>query len=181
MAVVFCVFCEKQADGRTPLFMASVNGHVEAVVALVGAGATVNQATVSADGGAMRMFARVGCELCVRGVEWGEVVLIVGFHAMSDGCGLVFGLRDRGCGADGWSDASACGECEWTREGSRYSCWCGCDSEPGYGECRWRSNGNVCVRGVLVCYGVVVGGGEFVVMFVGLHMLSDGCGLLCVL
>ncbi len=46
------VFCEKQADGRTPLFMASERGHVEAVAALVDAGVAVDQAEVSADGGA---------------------------------------------------------------------------------------------------------------------------------
>ncbi len=39
-----------QADGQTPLHLASERGHVEAVVALVGAGAAVNQASVSADG-----------------------------------------------------------------------------------------------------------------------------------
>jgi ankyrin repeat protein len=59
------VFCEKQADGRTPLFMASVNGHVEAVVALVGAGAAVNEALVSVDGGAIGLFACVGCQFVV--------------------------------------------------------------------------------------------------------------------
>jgi hypothetical protein len=52
--VVLCVSFEKQADGRTPLYGASWEGHVEAVVALVGAGAAVNQATVSADGGTRR-------------------------------------------------------------------------------------------------------------------------------
>ncbi len=40
----------EQADGHTPLFMASMNGHVEAVAALVGAGAAVNQASVSGNG-----------------------------------------------------------------------------------------------------------------------------------
>ncbi len=36
-----------QADGATPLHVASQNGHVDAVRALLGAGASVNQATVS--------------------------------------------------------------------------------------------------------------------------------------
>jgi hypothetical protein len=130
-----------QTTGATPLHVASVSGHVEVVRALVGAGVAVNQAMVSVDGRTIGMFARVGCELCVRGVEWGEVVLIVGFHAMSDGCGLVFGLRDRGCGADGWSDASAFSECEWARGGSAGSCWCRRSSEPSYGECGWRARG----------------------------------------
>ncbi len=36
----------RQTDGRTPLYAASLNGHVEVVRALVGAGAAVNQAAV---------------------------------------------------------------------------------------------------------------------------------------
>ena len=35
-----------QTNGATPLLIASHNGHVEVVRALVGAGAAVNQATV---------------------------------------------------------------------------------------------------------------------------------------
>ncbi len=35
-----------QTDGATPLYIASFNGHVEAVRALVELGAAVNQATV---------------------------------------------------------------------------------------------------------------------------------------
>ena len=35
-----------QTDGATPLYIASQEGHVEAVRALVGLGAAVNQATV---------------------------------------------------------------------------------------------------------------------------------------
>ncbi len=38
-----------QTNGRTPLFAASENGHVEAVRALVGAVAAVNKATVCDD------------------------------------------------------------------------------------------------------------------------------------
>jgi ankyrin repeat protein len=40
-----------QSDGLTPLLVASLNGHVEAVRALVEAGAAVNQAAVSASWG----------------------------------------------------------------------------------------------------------------------------------
>ncbi len=36
-----------QTDGATPLFMASQNGHVECVRALLGGGAATNQAEVS--------------------------------------------------------------------------------------------------------------------------------------
>jgi hypothetical protein len=89
------VFCEKQADGRTPLFMASVNGHVEAVVALVGAGAAVNQATVSADGGARDCLVALGAVLrCCGGVRGECAELLVCLHAMRDSCGLVYGLCD---------------------------------------------------------------------------------------
>ena len=53
----------------TPLNVASVNGHVEAVRALLDAGAAVNQASVSADGGGRGWFFRVRCELyCCGGV-----------------------------------------------------------------------------------------------------------------
>ncbi len=52
-----------QANGLTPLHAASVNGHVEAVRALVGAGAAVNQADVSADGGARGWFFHVRCKV----------------------------------------------------------------------------------------------------------------------
>ena len=37
-----------QSEGVTPLYVASQNGHVEAVRALLGAGAAVNQAKVCA-------------------------------------------------------------------------------------------------------------------------------------
>ncbi len=40
------VFFDWQSDGATSLFMASENGHVDVVGALVGAGAAVNQADV---------------------------------------------------------------------------------------------------------------------------------------
>jgi hypothetical protein len=48
----------------TPLHVASERGHVQAVVALVSAGAAVNQAMVSVDGGAK------GCSRA-----WGIVVM----------------------------------------------------------------------------------------------------------
>ncbi len=35
-----------QVDGSTPLYLASLNGHMEAVRVLLGAGAAVNQAKV---------------------------------------------------------------------------------------------------------------------------------------
>ncbi len=39
-----------QTDGATPLYVASQNGHVDAVRALLDAGAAVNQAAVSGYG-----------------------------------------------------------------------------------------------------------------------------------
>ena len=39
-----CVVC--QTDGATPLYVAGLNGHVEVVRALVGAGALTSQANV---------------------------------------------------------------------------------------------------------------------------------------
>ena len=41
-----------QAGGSTPLYLASLNGYVEAVRALLGASAPVNQVAVSGFGGA---------------------------------------------------------------------------------------------------------------------------------
>ncbi len=64
MAVDLGVFCVKQADGWTPLHLASERGYVEAVVALVGAGAAVNQAEVSADGGVTGIVFAHGVFVC---------------------------------------------------------------------------------------------------------------------
>ncbi len=44
---VVCWYGTVQGDGASPLFIASRNGHVEVVRALLGAGADVGQATVS--------------------------------------------------------------------------------------------------------------------------------------
>ena len=42
-------FVVVQADSWTPLYVASLNGHVDAVRALLDAGAAVNRAAVSVD------------------------------------------------------------------------------------------------------------------------------------
>ena len=47
VSVVWLVGCVVQKDGWTPLHAASRNGRVEAVRALLDAGAAVNQASVS--------------------------------------------------------------------------------------------------------------------------------------
>ena len=63
-------FVVVQTDGATPLYVASKNGHVEAVRALLDAGAAVNQASVSGYGRAEER----GMVVCVRGArlmyEW---------------------------------------------------------------------------------------------------------------
>ncbi len=76
-----------QIDGRTALIAASVNGHVEAIRALLDAGAAVNQTDVSGDGGAGCVCV---CEVRVwRWWSWlrGEMVAVT-VHAMNDVCGL---------------------------------------------------------------------------------------------
>ena len=50
VCLCWLAFVVVQTDGATPLYLASQNGHVEAVQALVGAGAAVNQASVSGYG-----------------------------------------------------------------------------------------------------------------------------------
>ncbi len=94
-----------QTTGVTPLHVASERGHVEAVAALVDAGAAVNQAMVSVDGGAMGMFAGVRFELYCGGGGGGGgglrgdcVVLVIDLHVVSDGCGLLCGCVNRPMG-----------------------------------------------------------------------------------
>ncbi len=53
-----------QADGATPVYVASLNGHVEAVRALIGASAAVNQAAVSVYHSEWENVG-AGCLLCV--------------------------------------------------------------------------------------------------------------------
>ena len=66
-----CALCVHVQDGVTPLFAAVLNGHVEAVRALVELGASVNQAKVRAS------FGVVGVEGHKRGTR-GEVVEVAG-------------------------------------------------------------------------------------------------------
>ena len=56
-----------QAGGATPVYMASQNGHLDAVRALLGAGAAVNQATVSVYGIGEERGIFVRCEEGVLG------------------------------------------------------------------------------------------------------------------
>ena len=49
----------RQTEGSTPLLIASQNGHVEVVRALVGAGAAVNRATVRDMSGGLYADGRV--------------------------------------------------------------------------------------------------------------------------
>ena len=51
----------RQADGYTPLYIASEKGHLEVMRALVGAGAAVNLASVRDDGGGVWWFGIAGC------------------------------------------------------------------------------------------------------------------------
>jgi hypothetical protein len=67
---------------------------VEAVATLIDAGAAVNQATVSVDGGAMGMFAGVKFELYCGGGRGECAALLVGLHVISDVCVFVRGRYD---------------------------------------------------------------------------------------
>jgi hypothetical protein len=58
-----------QSGNVTPLHLASQNGHVEAVRALLDAGAAVNQGEVSGDGGEWPLACAI---LICLFVEWGE-------------------------------------------------------------------------------------------------------------
>ncbi len=49
-----------QTDGATPLFIASQNGHVECVQALLSGGAAINQATVGCASSRARHFVVLG-------------------------------------------------------------------------------------------------------------------------
>jgi hypothetical protein len=61
----FGVSAVVQTDGATPLYIASRNGHVEVVRALVGAGAAVNQAKVC------ESWLAFGIRMHVGGWTWG--------------------------------------------------------------------------------------------------------------
>ncbi len=72
-----------QADGWTPLLVASWRGRGEAVRALLGAGAAVNQADVSGDGGARFLCVCVSvfvCECWRSGTGVGGEGCAVGFR-----------------------------------------------------------------------------------------------------
>ncbi len=56
-----------QTDGATPLYIASANGHVECVRALLDRGAEINQATTVGCQCASSMAP--GCGICVRGMR----------------------------------------------------------------------------------------------------------------
>ena len=59
----------RQTDGFTPLYVASLNGHVEVVRVLVGAGAAVNQAAVWDDwGGCLCSGERDDVEACAYSI-----------------------------------------------------------------------------------------------------------------
>ncbi len=67
-----------QTNGATPLYIASANGHVEAVRALVGLGAAVNQAMV----GWLHVEFGVGDVYPLDGLWFVRVSVVVGrWHA----------------------------------------------------------------------------------------------------
>ncbi len=71
--------CLLQANGATPLFAASSNGHVKAVRALIDAGASVSQASVSVQ--MVEWGPTVGCVECAIVVQFVDVDVN---HVMSD-------------------------------------------------------------------------------------------------
>ncbi len=76
-----------QTDGVTPLQMASMEGHVECVRALLDGGAAINQAMVGCASSVARLFPRdhngsvlqhtgdIGCEGRSDGMRWTVVML----------------------------------------------------------------------------------------------------------
>ena len=78
-----CCYGAVQTDGASPLYIASQEGHVDVVRALVEAGATVDQAMVSRCAGVVYR----GHALVLPGVRCGCAVVCV--CAVMAGCGAV--------------------------------------------------------------------------------------------
>ncbi len=66
-----------QTDGSSPLFVASLNGHVEVARALVGAGAAVNQARVRDD-----CWVAASVRLCASSVVWSAACKCAALRAL---------------------------------------------------------------------------------------------------
>ena len=74
----------RQTNGFTPLYIASQDGHVEAVTALIGAGAAVNQATVRDVSGGLYAGGRLWIAADVCGFV--RMCFFLGLHGVED-CG----------------------------------------------------------------------------------------------
>jgi hypothetical protein len=109
----------RQTDGATPLFVASQDGHVECILALLGGGASINQATVSSTSSMARH----------RGVSCGRRCVDDCVHACVCIClgALGWHLIER-LSESSWSTCRTSCHGEHRDSGLQQTCQCGCEA-----------------------------------------------------